>query len=133
MGNHRVLIWNTIPTSNFQAANLVLGQPNFTSNGVGVTSSTLGNPRGVHGDGMHLFVSDTSYNRVLVWNSPPTSNQQAADSVVGQINFTSSTANSGGLSATSLDSPYYLFGDGARILISDYNNGRLLVVPIPGI
>ena len=29
--NNRVLIWNNIPTSNGQAANMVLGQPNMTS------------------------------------------------------------------------------------------------------
>jgi WD40 repeat protein len=43
----------------------------------------------VSSDGVRLFVTDLGYNRVLIWNSIPTQNNQPADVVVGQPDFTS--------------------------------------------
>jgi uncharacterized protein (TIGR03437 family) len=100
-GNNRVLIYNKIPTSNGTAADVVLGQPDFTTfvepdltqQKNNVTANQLLNPVSVSSDGTHLFVTDLGYNRVLIWNSIPTSNQQAADVVVGQPDMVSSVAN----------------------------------------
>jgi hypothetical protein len=39
--NQRVLIFNSIPTSNGASADVVVGQPNFTSNSSGTTANTL--------------------------------------------------------------------------------------------
>ena len=48
--NQRVLIWNTISAAT--GANLVLGQPNMTSNtNFGATASSFFNPGGVATDG----------------------------------------------------------------------------------
>jgi len=97
--NHRVLIWNTIPTANNQAADLVLGEPNFTTapaptvSNLPPTASNLFSPVAVTSDGQHLFVTDLGHNRVLIWNSIPTQNGQAADVVVGQPNMTSELDN----------------------------------------
>ena len=88
--DNRILIWNSIPTQNNQAADLVLGQTGF---GPGpqvpsvlppATASNMVEPVGVTSDGTHLFVSDLGQNRVLIWNSIPTQNNQPADVVVGQ-------------------------------------------------
>src|SRR5436190_11248773 len=78
------------------SASVVVGQSDFTTNNTGTTSSTLNGPRGVAICNGKLIVVDINNNRVLIWNSIPTSNNQAADVVVGQPNFTSSTANNGG-------------------------------------
>ncbi len=97
--NHRVLIWNTIPTSNNQAADLVLGEPNFTTappsttSDLPPTSSNLFSPVSVTSDGQRVFVTDLGHNRVLIWNSIPTQNGQAADVVVGQPNMTTEGDN----------------------------------------
>ncbi|MBI2944298.1 MAG: hypothetical protein HYY25_08860, partial [Candidatus Wallbacteria bacterium] len=126
--NHRVLIWNSMPAANQQPADVVLGQPNFTSNASGsVTASSLYYPSDVFGDGVRLFVSEPYKHRVLIWNCIPSTNQKAADLVVGQPNFTSSTYNNGGLSASSLYSPSNVFSDGTRLFVSDSNNSRVLV------
>ncbi len=92
--NSRVMMWNTIPTSNNQPADFVLGEPNFT-HGSGrhvsdlpPTASNLFNPVSVTSDGQRLYVTDLGHNRVLIWNSIPTQNGQAADVVVGQPNMT---------------------------------------------
>ena len=99
--NNRVLIFNQIPTSNGAAADVVLGQPNFTTfvepdltqQKNNVAANQLLNPVSVSSDGVHLFVTDLGYNRVLIWNTIPTSNGQAADVAVGQPDLISSIAN----------------------------------------
>ena len=99
--NNRVLIFNHIPTSNGAAADVVLGQPDFTTfvqpdltqQKLNVTASLVLNPVSVTSDGVHLFVTDLGYNRVLIWNSIPTVNAAAADVAVGQQDLVSSIAN----------------------------------------
>ena len=99
--DHRVLIYNSIPTANNAAADVVLGQPNFTStvpdNLVdqvsGATASNLLSPVGVSSDGTRLFVVDLGHNRVLIWNRIPTANGAAADVVIGQPDMTSGINN----------------------------------------
>jgi uncharacterized protein (TIGR03437 family) len=109
--DHRVLIYNSIPTANGASADLVLGQPNFTTfvepdltqAKSDATADNLLNPVSVTSDGVRLFITDLGHNRVLIWNSLPTQNQQAADVVLGQPNMTSSLPNYAfsGIGATS--------------------------------
>jgi len=97
--NDRVLIFNSIPASNGASADVVLGQPNMTTyvqvniaeQKTDAAANNLLNPVSVTSDGTHLFVTDLGYNRVLIWNSIPTSNQASADVVVGQPDMVSST------------------------------------------
>lgn len=127
--NHRVLIYNTIPTTNYPAADLVLGQPNFTSNtpnNGGISAQTLYRANSVHSDGTRLVVADYTNGRVLIWNTLPTVNQQAADVVLGQPNFTSSTYNNGGIGASTFYRPYYAMSDGTRVFAADFENNRFL-------
>lgn len=92
--NHRVLIWNTFPTQSAQAADVVIGQPDFVSNQPNVaglskppSSKSLYWPYGVFSDGVHLWIADTGNRRVLFFDNIPTANYVAADNVIGQINF----------------------------------------------
>ncbi|MBI3891996.1 MAG: hypothetical protein HY303_10755, partial [Candidatus Wallbacteria bacterium] len=127
-GNNRVLIWNSIPASNQTSANVVLGQPNFTrATVVSPLAGTLNQPHGVFSDGTRLFVADTRNNRVLIWNSIPTSNQTAADVVLGQPNFNWRIENYPGLSAASLFEPIGVFSDGRRLFVADKFNNRVLI------
>jgi uncharacterized protein (TIGR03437 family) len=98
--NNRVLIYNHIPTANGAAADVVLGAPNFTTYvapDIGSTSaasaSNMLDPVSVTSDGTRLFVSDLGQNRVLAWNSIPTTNGAAANFALGQPDLVSSTAN----------------------------------------
>jgi uncharacterized protein (TIGR03437 family) len=101
--NNRVLIFNKIPTSNGAAADVVLGQPNMTTfvqpdltqQQLDVNPKRLLNPVAVSSDGTRLFVTDLGYNRVLIWNSIPGNNEQAADIALGQPDLNSSVANYG--------------------------------------
>ncbi|HZT33818.1 MAG TPA: hypothetical protein VFA33_28270 [Bryobacteraceae bacterium] len=99
--NHRVLIYNSIPTSNGAAADLVLGQPNLTTfvepdltqAKQDAEANNLLNPVSVTSDGQRLYVTDLGHHRVLIWNTIPTANQAPADVVIGQPDMTSSLSN----------------------------------------
>lgn len=126
----RVLIWNTLPTTNDQPADVVLGQPDFTSSGsnsTGINASSLARPNEVASDGTHLVVADYENNRVLIWNSIPTSNGQPASVVLGQPDFATTTANNGGVSAQSLFHPWAVAFAGSKLLVTDYSNNRVLI------
>jgi uncharacterized protein (TIGR03437 family) len=149
--DNRVLVYNSIPTKNGQAADLVIGQSGFT---VAIptaqttphpTQSTLYSPVSVSTDGTHLFVADLGNNRVLIWNKIPTSNGSPADLVIGQPDFVSffddnSTAlcASNGTDANSnktypflcektLAFPRFVISDGTRLYIADGGNDRVLI------
>src|SRR5258708_12185721 len=51
------------------------------------------NPVSVTSDGVRLYITDLGHNRVLIWNTLPTQNAQAADVALGQPNLTSSIPN----------------------------------------
>ncbi|MBE7367538.1 hypothetical protein [Ramlibacter pallidus] len=68
--NHRVLVWNTFPTTSFQPADAVLGQANFTTNAAGTAADRVNLPHGVKFVGDKLLVNDRFNNRVLVLQSP---------------------------------------------------------------
>src|SRR4051794_30057771 len=112
-------------------ATVVLGQPDFASNNIGLTATTMRNPTAVASDGNVVAVADTDNNRVLIWNSIPTQNAQAADVVVGQANFTSSGINFGGAgstpSAKGLRSPQGVWIQDGRLYIADTMNNRVVV------
>ena len=99
--NNRVLVYNHIPSTNGVAADLVLGQPNFstyvevdlTEQTISATASNMLSPVSVTSDGQRLYVTDLGYNRVLIWNTIPSSNDAPADVSVGQPDLVSSIAN----------------------------------------
>ncbi len=151
--NNRIMIWNSLPTKNNQPADLVLGQPNFTTapnlnlidSSLTAAANTMLNPTSVTSDGAHLFVADLGFNRVLIWNELPTKTQQPADVEVGQINFITSFANDNtdlcpsvgtdssgnpiypATCVNTLSFPRFALSDGTRLYIADGGNDRVLV------
>jgi uncharacterized protein (TIGR03437 family) len=125
-GNSRILIFNSIPTTNGANADLVLGQPNFTSSLPGTTQNTMRSPNGVTFALGKLFVADTYNHRVLIFNSVPTSSNANADIVLGQPNFTSHTCLATP-SASSMCDPTSVTTDGTRLIVTDLGNNRVLI------
>ena len=151
--NHRVLIWNSIPTQNRQPADVVLGQANFnvafqpdlTKGNTDAHANTLLNPVSVSSDGVRLYVSDLGNNRVLIWNSIPTTNQAPADIVVGQKDLNTGISNDAADLCPStgtdtngnptypmrcgktMDFPRFALSDGTRLFIADGGNDRVLI------
>jgi uncharacterized protein (TIGR03437 family) len=128
--NNRVLIWKTIPTAPDQSADLVLGQTNFTTAALGLTSSSLRGPEGVWVQGTKLFVADTDNSRVLIWNTIPKSNNQPADVVLGEPNFTTAppaTTSDLPPTASNLFSPVSVTSDGTHLFVTDLGHNRVLI------
>ncbi|HLI83885.1 MAG TPA: hypothetical protein VKV17_08200 [Bryobacteraceae bacterium] len=143
--NHnRVLIWNSIPTTNNQPADVVVGQPDFFSTSLpGATTPTaksLRSPQGVWIQGGKLYVADTGYNRVLIYNHIPTANGAAADVALGAPNLTTAPqptlldnvgnpnfdANTSA-TAANLFNPVSVTSDGVHLFVSDLGNNRVLI------
>lgn len=174
--NHRILIWNHFPTSSNQPADVVLGQANFVTGtqascntvnpGVNpaASASELCDPASVTSDGTRVYVADYGFNRVLIWNSIPTSNGQPADVVVGQPDMTSTIPNNtngtfcpdgygpiqtlssvnaegitvsyttGGQCNTNMNFPRFALADAAsnQLFVADGGDGRVMIFsPIP--
>ncbi len=68
---HRVLVWKTLPSAVNQAADAVLGQPDFSSReAVDLPrASSISRPDALASDGVNLFVGDGRDRRVLVFSA----------------------------------------------------------------
>ena len=77
-----------LATPSVGQASVVLGQPDFTTTtNPYTTQSGFRNPTMVASDGKILVLADTDNNRVLIWNTIPTTIDQPADIVLGQAKF----------------------------------------------
>ncbi len=114
-----------------QAADAVIGKPDFTSNTPftptptntgGVTSVVIDSASG------KVFVCDFGSNRVLRFASVADATSGVDSEIAfGQPDLTTGTGNTGGRSATSLASPIDLHIDSAgRLWVADNNNHRVL-------
>ena len=106
--NNRVLIWNTIPSSN-TPPDLVLGQANFTTHNSGTGLNNMDFPGQViiTPDGK-VLVADSDNNRVLVWTSFPASSGQSADyalPITNYVNFGDSW-------------PWGVWSDGTKVIVT---------------
>ena len=133
--HNRVLIWNRIPTSNNAPADVVVGQPNFTTTSVpGNTPSakTLRGPQGVWIQNGRLYVADTQNNRVLIFNHIPSSNGAAADVVLGAPDFTTFvepdlTQQQNSVTASLVLNPVAVSSDGFHVFVTDLGYNRVLI------
>ncbi len=135
--NHRVLFYETPLASGDTTPDQVFGQPDMDGGepnaGGSISAESLHYPSGVAVDGAdNLYVSDSQNHRVLVYLDPA-SGDTSADVVFGQMgDFTTGTANKGGVSAQSLNYPYGLLVDGdGNLYVSDADNNRVLGYAAP--
>jgi len=133
-GHHRLLAWRLIPQQDGTPADLVFGQPDFTSEGRNakrdVGPHTLNVPTGVAiGPGGVLAVADAWNHRVLLWHGLPLSSKQPPDIVLGQADFISGLANRGRdkPAADTLNWCYGVAISGGRLIVTDTGNRRVLV------
>lgn len=114
------------------ASSVVVGQPDFTSGsanqGGSAAANTLsGSYQAIVVNGK-LVVSEYENNRVLIFNNIPNTNNASAAVVIGQNNFTNTSANQGGsASASTLSNPNAMATDGTKLFLCDYSNNRLLI------
>ncbi len=132
-GHHRLLIWKTIPEDDLTPADLVIGQPDFASEGRNGKrdpgAATLNVPTGVAFGGGVLAVADAWNHRVLLWHGLPEHSDQPADVVLGQADFSSALANRGGAGAAA-NTLHWCYGVailGDDLVVADTGNRRVLM------
>ena len=133
--NHRVLLWDTFPTENGQAADHVIGQDDGTSTELGTGATRLRRPIDVLFAGNRMYISDQLNHRVLFFEGWPEADGAAADGVIGQSNFDSNAQNDddqdGSTDATpsarTFARPSMLHLDDGRLYVSDAFNHRFVV------
>lgn len=134
-GNNRVLIWNSAPSGNQAAAGVAVGQSGFDRSAAGCAADALRSPESALLVGGKLIVADSGNNRVLIWNSVPSSHGQPADLVLGQVGFETCAANDPGGTGSSataptgstLNKPTDAWSDGRRLIVADSGNNRVLI------
>jgi DNA-binding beta-propeller fold protein YncE len=121
--NSRVVVFNSVPTSNGAIADNVLGKPSLVASGTSCAANGMNTPTSVFTHGGRLFVSDMNNHRILIWNSLPVGSAVSADVVLGQPNMTTCTQASG---LGGLKQPRAVWTDGNRLFVSDSGNNRIL-------
>lgn len=99
--NHRILIWNSFPTTNGQPADLVITDDKNNP------KRNVGWPWAVWTDGEKVVVTSTAGSKVLIWNTFPTETDEPADLYL--------TANG------QFGTPRSIGSDGAHLVIGDHN------------
>ena len=96
--------------------------------GVGTNSrsaSALRNPSALTVHSEKLYVVDTRGERVLIWNSIPTTNFAPADGVIGQAGFTTGTFS---VSQAGLREPSGVFVCGTRLYVTQADSSHRISV-----
>jgi hypothetical protein len=133
--NSRVLLYTPPPSSTGTLPALVIGQPDFATNLPKCDQQTLSYPEDVFIGHGKMLVADSANNRVLVWNSIPTTSAAPADLVLGQSSFTTcveNDADGNGVkdstpSASTFWNPTGVWTDGTRLVVADSYNNRVLI------
>lgn len=135
-GNNRVTVYNVeigtlIPNNagtNGPNAIAVLGQANYTATAAANTQAGLGAPQGIAYDSVNqrLFVSQSSYNRVSVFDVNSITNGENAINILGQTTFTSTAS---AITQAGMSFPRGLTYDSAtkRLFVSQAVSNRITV------
>ncbi len=134
-----VALYAAIVLATGTIADVVLGEPNFTSRAGGTGPDLLEGPSAVAIDTSarpnRVYVVDTGNSRVLGWKDAATlTNGEAADLVIGQANFTDSGCNDpfSNASDSNLCDPLAAAVDGSgNLYVVDSQNNRVLEYTSP--
>ena len=121
-GANRILEFSP-PFTNRQAASLVLGQPDFTTDNNNSTQSMLSSPGGLAFDSSgNLWVADTYDNRVVEYRAP-FSNGESASLAIGQPDLVSTGGNT---TQSTFDQPDSVaFDSHGNLWVADAGNNRV--------
>jgi sugar lactone lactonase YvrE len=129
-GNNRVLKFNAPVSATGEAADLVLGQADFTHNTSGCTKTAMLGTVAVCVDSSgNVWVADAYNNRVLKFNTPSAPTGEDADLVLGQADFTHKTA---ACNSTGMQTPFGVYVDNSgNVWVADYDNNRVIEFNAP--
>ncbi|MCC6405338.1 MAG: NHL repeat-containing protein [Candidatus Yanofskybacteria bacterium] len=129
--NSRVLVFDIAAITDGENAVNVLGQPDFVTGTGATTQAKLYQPTGMAYDtaGSRLFVSDTTNNRVIVFDVAAITDGENAVNVLGQPDFTTlATA----ITQAKLYIPSGVAYDasGNRLFVADQGRNRVMVFDV---
>jgi hypothetical protein len=107
---HRVLVWNSLPVTDDQPADAVLGQPDFGSAAANdvPAANTVRTPAALVSDGTNLYVADAADRRILVFTPGDTALTSGA--IVNSASLLATPLTAGGLATIRIkgqgDSPH---------------------------
>ncbi len=132
-GHHRLLGWHRVPERDNQPADILIGQADFSREGRNAKSipsaSTCNVPTGICAWREGIALADPWNHRILLWRSVPAANNQPADIVLGQRDFTSMLANHGAdrPGPATLHWPYGVSEVDGKLVVCDTGNRRVLI------
>lgn len=132
-GNHRILVFDPIPTASTPAASYVIGQPDMVTGTSGCAVDKLNSPYEILRHGDTFFIADGGNQRVLEFDTIPTVTGATANAVLGQADFISCLQNKGNAlpSDSSLAFPNALAAKGNLLAVSDHTNNRTMLFDLP--
>ena len=131
-GNRRVLMWKGLPQHHGTAADLVLGQSDFShrddNGGAAPSAASMRWPHAISFPAAGLCVADAGNNRLMLWRAVPDTNNAPCDVTVGQAGMLSVDHNQGSYypDAACLNMPYGATVAGDLLVVADTANSRLL-------
>jgi sugar lactone lactonase YvrE len=131
--NNRVVMYNDPIATADRIADLVIGQPDFTSNAPGTSATALYGPWGLTIDSKrNLWVADVINSRVLEFDDPRTFGT-AADRVLGQPSLLTMAPNyTGMVDGSGLSNPQGVALDrNGNAYVADMGNNRVLFYRAP--
>ncbi len=130
---YRVLIWNRWKDGFNRKADVIIGQPDFESNGQNQyrffpDAHTLNwcYDSCFYKDG--IWVADTGNSRVLWFEKIPETNNQPATGLIGQKDFHTGSENADSIRTTqnSYYWPFFICVDGDLMVVADTGNHRVV-------
>jgi len=124
--NNRVLIWNSPPTGN-TPPDMVLGQNNFYANNPGTGKNQMNWPVSISTDGQRVVVADTNNDRILIWNTFPTTSGQPADLVIEGVPRDPMQASNPSHIKRVIEWPWGVWTNGEKLVVSSTSSGTVLI------
>jgi len=124
--DHRVLGFNSIPTTNGASANFVLGQTSFTTNAPGISATQFNGPQTVQEHNGMLLLDDYSNSRILIFSTAPTTTNAAANVAVGQASL-AATAPPNPCTQSNLNMPESFFAVNGKLIVGDSHSNRVMI------
>lgn len=133
-GNHRILVFDPIPTATNPVAAYVIGQPDMVTGTSGCAAGKLNSPYEILRHGDTFFIADGGNQRVLEFDTIPAVTGATPNAVLGQADFISCLQNKGNgatPSDSSLAFPNALAAKGNLLAVSDHTNNRTMFFDLP--
>lgn len=118
--NNRVLLWDTLPTSNVEPS-IVFGQQNFDTNNSGESETELKWPADIAVGGGKYVIADTYNHRILIWDELPSTNAPSPDLILTSTEYDDSPDVVPNVNQFAW--PWGVWTDGEKLIVASTSSG----------